>query len=266
MSLFQDLAPELPYLRRFARAVMGDQVGGDAYAAATLQALIADPEIIDPTLPPRVSLYRAFLRIWKSLAVNRRPTTSFPSPDERASAQNLDALTPLSRVAFLLHAVEEFTLDQIASALECEHAEVGKSLDRAGEEIAAQLTSDVLIIEDEPVIGMDLESIVKGLGHNVIDIARTQGEALRAIKTTKPGLVLADLKLADGSSGLDAVNEILETATIPVIFITAYPERLLTGLVPEPAFLVNKPFQSETIRALISQALFFQQNAYRTIG
>lgn len=264
MPLFQDLAPELPYLRRFARAVMGDQVSGDAYAAATLQALIADPEIIDPALPPRVSLYRAFLRIWKSLAVNRQTGTSFPLPGERASAQNLDALTPRSRVTFLLHAVEEFTLDQIANALECPHDEVARSLDLAGEEIAAQLASDVLIIEDEPVIGMDLESIVKGLGHTVIDVARTQSEALRAIKDTKPGLILADLKLADGSSGLDAVNEILESVTIPVIFITAYPERLLTGLVPEPAFLVNKPFQTETIRALISQALFFQQNAHRT--
>jgi CheY-like chemotaxis protein len=110
---------------------------------------------------------------------------------------------------------------------------------------------------------MDLEAIVRDLGHHVIGVARTHDEALATIKNIKPGLIMADLKLADGSSGLNAVNEILETVTVPVIFITAYPEKLLTGLVPEPAFLVNKPFQRDTIRALISQALFFQQNAHR---
>jgi hypothetical protein len=48
---------------------------------------------------------------------------------------------------------------------------------------------------------------------------------------------------------------------VPVIFITAYPERLLTGLRPEPTFLIAKPFETHTVRAIISQALFFQMNA-----
>ena len=69
--------------------------------------------------------------------------------------------------------------------------------------------------------------------------------------------MLADIQLADGSSGLEAVNEILTTITVPVIFITAYPERLLTGQKPEPTFLITKPFQPETVKAVISQALFF---------
>jgi hypothetical protein len=65
--------------------------------------------------------------------------------------------------------------------------------------------------------------------------------------------------LADGSSGIDAVNDILKTSTVPVIFITAFPERLLTGDRPEPAFLVSKPFNPDMVKALISQALFFNQ-------
>jgi len=263
MSLSQTLAPQLPYLRRFARAVAGDQIGGDAYAEATLNAIITDPDLIDPLLAPRVALYRTFLQIWNSITVNRQAAISFPSSDERASFQNLSALTPRSRITFLLHAVEEFTLEQIAAALDCDLDEATRLLELAGREIAEQIETDVLIIEDEPVIGMDLEAIVKELGHHVIGIARTHEEALRAIKDTKPGLIMADLKLADGSSGLNAANDILETVTVPVIFITAFPEKLLTGSAPEPAFLVNKPFQSDTIRALISQALFFQQNAHR---
>jgi len=73
----------------------------------------------------------------------------------------------------------------------------------------------------------------------------------------RPGLVLADVQLADGSSGIDAVSDILGEFDVPVIFITAFPERLLTGERPEPTYLISKPFQPENVKAAISQALFF---------
>jgi CheY-like chemotaxis protein len=78
-----------------------------------------------------------------------------------------------------------------------------------------------------------------------------------------PGLILADIQLADGSSGLDAVNELLQSFEAPVIFITAYPERFLTGERPEPAFLIPKPYQPATVSAVISQALFFDRKAHK---
>ena len=74
-------------------------------------------------------------------------------------------------------------------------------------------------------------------------------------------LVLADIQLADDSSGIDAVNEILTEMACPVIFITAYPERLLTGERPEPAFLVTKPFNPESLKAVIAQALLLSEEA-----
>ena len=55
----------------------------------------------------------------------------------------------------------------------------------------------------------------------------------------------------------DAVDDILKIETVPVIFITAYPERLLTGDRPEPTYLITKPFKEESVRAAIAQALFF---------
>jgi CheY-like chemotaxis protein len=134
-------------------------------------------------------------------------------------------------------------------------------IDDAGREIAAQVATDVLIIEDEPMIAMDLESIVEGLGHRVAGVARTHKEALSAVAKEKPGLVLADIQLADGSSGLEAVNEMLGSFQVPVIFITAYPDRLLTGERPEPAFLITKPYQPDTVKAIVSQALFFERRA-----
>ena len=130
---------------------------------------------------------------------------------------------------------------------------------RAQTDIENELATDVLIIEDEPVIAADIEALVMDLGHRVTTVATTRTEAVNAVRAHRPGLVLADIQLADGSSGIDAVNDILRGHDVPVIFITAFPERLLTGEKPEPAFLITKPFQPETVKAAIGQALFFHE-------
>ncbi len=256
MSIAMTIAPHLPYLRRFARALTGNQTGGDAYVAACLEAIIADQTIFDTSLEPRVALYRVLVGIWDTIAINH--TSDAPvAPFER----NLDAIMPRARQAFLLTTVEEFSVPQAALILNTDEDEVRSLIKEAGREISAQVSTNVLIIEDEAMIAMDLEALVTDLGHAVSGLARTHREAIEASRERRPGLVLADIQLADGSSGLDAVNEMLEEIDVPVIFITAYPERLLTGERPEPAFLITKPFQTDTVRAVISQALFFDTRA-----
>jgi DNA-directed RNA polymerase specialized sigma24 family protein/CheY-like chemotaxis protein len=260
MSLVANTAPHLPYLRRFARALTGSQKSGDAYVTGVLEMLVADPDSFDAANNPRVELFKAFCRMWDSLEINLQKD-SFSEEELDDPSRRLEALTPLPRLAFLLMAVEDFSTAEIAEILGKPEAEVGKLIDQAGREIADQVATDVLIIEDEPLIAMDIESLVQSLGHRVDSVARTHKEAIGAVKKKKPGLVLADIQLADGSSGLDAVNEMLSSFSVPVIFITAYPERLLTGERPEPAFLITKPFQPETVKAVISQALFFERHA-----
>jgi DNA-directed RNA polymerase specialized sigma24 family protein/CheY-like chemotaxis protein len=261
MSLAVALKPEIPYLRRFARALTGNQRAGDEYVLATLETMVNSADA-PGDLGPRIALYRVFLKIWSPVPINHQPEPDTGAMGAtRAADRNLAAMTPLSRVAFLLHAVDGFTRKEIAQTLERPEGEVSALLDRAGREIAEQLHSPVLIIEDEPIISMELESIVDELGHGVIATARSHAEAIAAIADDNPGLVLADVNLADGSSGIDAVNEILHSVRVPVIFITGYPERLLTGERPEPAFLITKPFRRETVKAVISQALFFDQAA-----
>jgi DNA-directed RNA polymerase specialized sigma24 family protein/CheY-like chemotaxis protein len=262
MSLVENTAPHLPYLRRFARALTGGQKSGDAYVVSVLEALVADPGSFNAKSKARVELFKAFCRMWNSVSINLAKTEF--EPDELdSSAKRLEALTPLPRQAFLLMAVEEFSMPEIAEILGKSEAEVGDLVDQAGREIAEQVATNVLIIEDEPLIAMDIEALVQSLGHKVDGIARTHGEAMSAVDKRRPGLILADIQLADGSSGLDAVNEMLESFSVPVVFITAYPERLLTGERPEPAFLITKPFQPETVKAVISQALFFERRAGR---
>ena len=112
-------------------------------------------------------------------------------------------------------------------------------------------------------IGLAIAAALRASGHRVLGVARTHAEAVALAKAKRPGIILADIQLADGSSGLDAVNEMLRSFEVPVIFITAYPERFLTGERPEPAFLIAKPFQPSTVSAVLSQALFFERNARR---
>lgn len=263
MPISDVIAPQLPYLRRFARALSGNQASGDAYVVAMLEAIAADPSIVPTDLEPRVATYQTFLKVWNSVRLNQT-SSGAPPPDRLAAAdRKLEAITPRARQTFLLMAVEEFSPQETAQVLDVEESTVKALLDQAAAEIADQVATDVLIIEDEPMIAIDLADLVSGLGHTVCETARTHKEAVAAFSKHKPGLVLADIQLADGSSGLDAVNEILGGMDVPVIFITAYPERLLTGSRPEPTFLINKPFRTETVQAIISQALFFDYKAHR---
>jgi DNA-directed RNA polymerase specialized sigma24 family protein len=248
-------------LRRYARALTGSQNSGDTYVSATLEALIQDPTTLKDPAGSRVALYRTFTSIWNSLAVNGEAD---PADSTLAAERRLGQITALPRQAFLLVSLEGFSEQDAAKILEIDISKLRSLVEGAGRELAAEMATDVLIIEDETFIAWDLDGLVQSLGHRVLGVARTHSEAVALAKTKRPGLILADIQLADGSSGLDAVNELLRTFEVPVIFITAYPERFLTGERPEPAFLIAKPFQPATVSAVISQALFFERKAKRT--
>ncbi|MDP1732189.1 MAG: response regulator [Devosia sp.] len=260
MTLSMRIAPHLPYLRRFSRATSGSQTSGDAYVAATLEALIADVSIFPEASSDRIALYKLFSSLFASTAVQVPEPLSNFNWEQRAAA-NLANLAPKTRQAFLLVAVEGFSSEQGAEILGVTPQQFADLLNEAAVEISRQVATDIMIIEDEPLIAMDIEQLVESLGHRVVSVARTHKEAVSLYRKTSPKMILADIQLADGSSGIDAVNDILNEHSIPVIFITAFPERLLTGERPEPTFLVTKPFNPDMVKALISQALFFDEGS-----
>jgi DNA-directed RNA polymerase specialized sigma24 family protein/CheY-like chemotaxis protein len=257
MSISQEIAPHLPHLRRFSRALSGSQDSGDAYVVAVLEALVADPSIFPAGLSPRVGLYQLFLKIWNSLD-DVHTVLNF-DPAETEAVHSIQTITPQPRQAFLLLSVEGFAPEEIAEILESDVPTVAALIDQADREIAEQIgPAPIMIIEDEPLTAANLQVLVESLGHHVTGIARTQAEALELVKQEAPRLILSDIQLDDGSSGVDAVNEILSMYDeVPVIFITGHPELLLTGAKPEPAFLIPKPFDPRTVKAIVSQALFF---------
>ena len=246
MPLGRELAPHLPFLRRYARALTGSQLEGDRFVRAALEGIVAAPGDFPRDVDPRLAIYRVLIGQWEAAGVGEA---------------RLGRITPRTRQALLLTAMEGFTPEDAGYLMRCDRAEVEALADEALAEIERQARTNVLIIEDEPIIAMDIESIVRDLGHGISGIAVTHDEAVASARAHRPGLVLADIQLADDSSGVDAVQEILADFSVPVIFITAFPERLLTGERPEPAFRITKPFQRSTIKTAISQALFFHQAA-----
>lgn len=255
----QEVLQNLPYLRRYARALTGSQETGDRYAMATMEALVAAPDEVEEA-SVKIGLFRAFHKIWSS---SGHPTSDGdpleqPGLRESKAHSRLAALTPKTREALLLNAVEGFTPEEIGEIMETSTKEAEELIGIALDDMGSMVTGQVLIIEDEAIIAMDLEGIVSSMGHSVTGVARTEEGAIKLGGTAVPDLILADIQLADGSSGIDAVNRLLaEHGDRPVIFITAFPERLLTGERPEPAFLISKPYAEDQVRAAVSQAMFF---------
>ncbi len=254
-DIAEAIGPHLPYLRRYARALTGSQSSGDAYAMAALEAILADAGAFDTSLPPKVALFRVFHAIWHS---GGAPSDGSETGLRAAAQKHLSKLTPNSREALLLSSVEEFSNEDIASIMEIDRAEADALVETAYTEMEDAISGRVMIIEDEAIIAMDLESLVAEFGHRITGVARTRAAAVELGRKDRPDLILADIQLADNSSGIDAVSDLLEElGDIPVIFITAFPERLLTGQRHEPAFLISKPYTEAQVRTAVSQAMFF---------
>nr|WP_111301310.1 response regulator [Paracoccus saliphilus] len=255
-DLAQSIGRELPFLRRYARALTGSQSAGDNYAAATLEAILTDRSVLDGEDDLRIALFKTFHAIWQS---SGQPVADADmTTRERRAQDHLRGLTPNSREALLLRTIEELRTDQIARVMQIEASEAEELVQIALNEMGSVLRGKVMVIEDEMIIAMDIKGIVQAMGHEVTGVARTHTAAIELAGKHRPDLILADIQLADGSSGVDAVNELLSSmGDIPVIFITAFPERLLTGDRPEPAFLISKPYSEEQVRSAVSQAMFF---------
>jgi CheY-like chemotaxis protein len=257
MTSSEAIAPHVSFLRRYARALTGDRLRGDAYVRACLETLVADPAIVSPDMRPRVALYWLFHAIWEAASADNRYGEETGAEPERTVQTRLRRLLPEQRHALLLTALEGFTIDDVAKILNKPTMEVAALAATAMDEIAKDISTDVMIIEDQSMIALDLSNILEDLGHRVVHIASTRADAVAAAEEQKPHLILADVQLADDTSGIDAVRDILKDANVPVVFVTAYPERLLRSAHPGPMFLITKPFMPEAIKLAVSQALFF---------
>lgn len=248
MNVEQAPHDAIKLFRRFARVLSGSQSVGDAVIDATLRTPFPEPsQRLDGTdLGLRTIIAQRLINVWAE--------TSNHDPDGVRR-------TPPHHVAFLLRTLEGFSTIQVAEAIGMTPEETKYLIDRAAAEISNQLTANVLIVEDDSILAAELAMYVEKLGHHLIGSARTRDEAIHLTQTLKPQLIIADVELADGSSGIDVVRHINEQQLTPVIFITGHSEQVLTGAPGEPTFLLSKPYNPEELAALISQALFFAEDS-----
>jgi CheY-like chemotaxis protein len=233
----EDLIGALPYARRYARALSGGQEAGDGLVAASLREMVAAESV---TADARIALYESVTRRFNA---------------QEGERQNDGGLSRLQRQLLLLTTLEEIVLADAAMICGVEAPEASHQLAQARDNLRDAAAADVLIIEDEPIIAMDIEELVEGCGHRVVGTASNETDAVRLALKTRPGLILADINLGVGGDGTAAVERILRQHKVPVIFVTAYPERLLTGDVAEPVYVITKPFEPLTLAIATYQAV-----------
>jgi CheY-like chemotaxis protein len=238
-----DLMRAVPYARRYARALTGSQSSGDHLVAESLREMLASTPPLDDAQReqfPRLDLYERVTRRFNAMP--------------RLQAQ-MEGLTSLQRQLLLLTSLEELSVEDAAPIVAMSHEQAMAELASGRRSLREAAATDVLIIEDEPIIAMDIEELVRNCGHRVVGMAATEQEAVAIAKRERPGLILADINLGAGGDGTSAVARILQHHQAPVIFVTAYPERLLTGNSVEPAFVITKPFEPITLAIATYQAV-----------
>lgn len=245
----------VPYLRRHARLLTGSQVIGDEFVRLCLELVVEEPQWLAGD-DLRVQLFRAFHAAWSKVHQTIGDTTAMGEVElvERVR-QGLAGLPGPERRTLALIVVEEFTYEQTAYILGMSVGEVRQSVAKARNELLAKVSVPVLIIEDEQIVASDIARIVEDMGHRVAGTASHQQQSIALAGELKPGLVLADIRLEDEGDGIAAAQKILESYAVPIVFVTGYPERLLTGGGLEPAFVVAKPFDSEALKVTIAHAL-----------
>jgi CheY-like chemotaxis protein len=244
----------LPFVRRYARALTGSQARGDGYVRLCLETILAEPARLDGG-DPKLQVFKAFHEALRAVGGDG-PLLGERSHDDRSHpASGLAALPSVERQVLLLMFLEEFSLEQTARIVGLEEDETRDLLDRARRDVQLVSSVPILIIEDEPMIAMELGRIIRELGHRVCGTAARQADAIALAARTQPALILADIQLKGEDSGITAVQEILKNIDVPIIFVTGFPERLLTGEHLEPAFVIPKPFSPQMLKAAIGQAL-----------
>ncbi|MBV9812781.1 MAG: response regulator [Acetobacteraceae bacterium] len=235
----EELIRALPYARRYARALTGTQERGDELVADSVKSLLESSASDDGDV--RFALYQ-------------RLTEAFGAGFPQAAALDA-AIGRQDRQLLLLTSLEEMSVSRAAAIVGLPEREAEQRLVGARERLRAAAATDVLIIEDEAIIAMDLEEVVEGCGHRVIGVAATEQEAVAVAQRERPGLILADVNLGPGGDGINAVARILRTHHVPVIFVTAYPERVLTGEAVEPTYVITKPFDPLQLAITTYQAV-----------
>ncbi|MFO1057374.1 MAG: response regulator [Dongiaceae bacterium] len=250
MSLYDALFQELPYLRWQAFAFTGSRQAGDEVVARCLTEISATPERLDPAQPRR-DFYRVFCRVARQEAGWREELPA-EDDDEGRLWRGLGDLPPVERHAFLLDAIQQFVPEDIAYILEIEVEAIRALLRRARAGLEHAQRPGVLIVEDDWLVALDMESAVVEMGFRVCGTARSEQEAVSIARLTRPDLILADVNLSTGGDGIKACEQICRSRPTSVIYVTGYPDKIKRE---GGQLVVPKPFQVRSLSRAVREAL-----------
>lgn len=115
----------------------------------------------------------------------------------------------------------------------------------------------VLVVEDEPIIGMDIREILQSIGYEVPEVISSGEKAIEKAEELRPDLIIMDIVLSGEMDGIEAVKEIKEKLNIPVIYLTAHTEKTTFERASEtiPYGYLVKPVGKNDLYAAIVTAL-----------
>ncbi len=115
----------------------------------------------------------------------------------------------------------------------------------------------ILIVEDKPVIALDIKQRLTRLGYEVTTIADSLVTALEAVAKVPPNLILMDIRLRGDGDGIQAASQIRQDYGLPVVFLTAHADEatLTQAKQTQPFGYIVKPFESRDLSTAIEIAL-----------
>lgn len=244
MDILAELTRRLPRLRRVARMLVGNQETGDDLVTLVLERL-SRQRIHTQGESAEVIVWRSLFEV---------------ATGEIARIPIANTETLIGEFGIIVTELEGLPTDFIAELTRHPPDLVATLMADAQAAQSGGPVTRVMIIEDEPFVAADIASIIESLGHQVVAKVATRRDAVAFATQHELELVLTDVQLAEGSSGIDAVDEILTLQELPVIYVTAFPERLLTGQRQEPTFLIEKPFTTQSVVSVVKRALHIRVN------
>jgi len=120
---------------------------------------------------------------------------------------------------------------------------------------------NIFIVEDESIVAKDIQNSLTKLGYSVSGIANNGKEAIDEILSKKPDLVLMDIMIKGGMTGIEVAEKIKQEINVPVIFLTAYADEstLSKAKVTEPYGYILKPFKEIDLHSTIEMAIYKHQ-------
>lgn len=246
----RQLNEHLPYLRRYARALTGSIHDGDDLVMRCVEAAMLAPTRFGVPDRSRAALY-ALLHLLFDTNGEGRPSSS-PHPIERALA----TLPEPERRLYLLTTLERLTMAEAARVMVMPPEKAIEAVRRARDALRERMTARVLVVEDNPVIALDLQTVVADMGHEVCGTAAGEKQALALAEETKPTLALMDIRLAAGDDGIAVARQMRERLGLKVIFVTAFASELERQRLEHLGTVVQKPFSAQDIRDAISRMVF----------